>query len=50
MEIKKKEWGRAGKSGWKPFRYSMFIKILYTRSEVTEVTDQDLVLVFFFQL
>lgn len=48
MEIKKKERGRAGKSGWKSFQYSVFIKILHTRSEVTELTDQDLVFVWFF--
>ena len=48
MEIKKKERGRAGKSGGKPFRYSMFIKILYARSEVTEVTDRTWFLCVFF--
>lgn len=47
MEIKKKN-GRAGKSGLKSFQYSIFIKILHTRSEVTELTDQDLVFVCFF--
>ena len=48
VEIKKKEWGRVGKSGWKPLQYSIFIKILHTRSAVTELTDQDLVFVCFF--